>query len=103
VKDIDLGIDQLQQATSCPITGTVQPGQECTLMEERVKQAGGHNKIRTTQRTGVLHTYMNALTCYYYKIKKVKRSSWRKYCQGIAGVASSCRLIKVMATRQLKG
>jgi hypothetical protein len=57
----------------------------------------GQNKNKTAQRIGVWHTYKNAFTCYCNKIMKDKRSSWRGYCHGIIGVASSARLIRVMA------
>jgi hypothetical protein len=34
---------------------------------------------------------------YYNKVRKAKRTSWRRYCQGIADVPGSAGLMRVMA------
>ena len=41
-------------------------------------------------------SYINALARYNIAIKKAKRQSWRKYCQGINQISSDARLIKVL-------
>jgi hypothetical protein len=42
-------------------------------------------------------TYKEVLTCYNKGIRKAKKSSWRRYCQKIADVPGSARLMKSMA------
>jgi hypothetical protein len=41
-------------------------------------------------------SYRNALTRYNIAIRKTRRQSWRKYCQGINQISSDARLIKVL-------
>jgi hypothetical protein len=53
--------------------------------------------FNTAKRTGQWDTYKETLACYKKEIRKAKRSSWRRYYQGISDVPGSVRLIKVMA------
>jgi hypothetical protein len=46
--------------------------------------------------TGDWYLYRNALTRYNIAIRKAKRQSWRKYCQGIDQIPSGARLMKVL-------
>jgi hypothetical protein len=46
--------------------------------------------------TGDLDSYRNALTRYNIAIRKAKRQSWSKYCQGIDQIPSGARLMKVL-------
>ena len=46
--------------------------------------------------TGDWDSYRNALTRYNIAIRKAKRQSWRKYCQGIDQIPSGARLMKVL-------
>jgi hypothetical protein len=43
-----------------------------------------------------LDTYKETLTGYNKKIRKAKRSSWRRYFQEIVDVPGGARLMKVM-------
>jgi hypothetical protein len=54
-------------------------------------------RLFNVARTGQWDTYKEALTCYNKEVKKAKRSSWRRYCQGVADVPGSARLMKIMA------
>jgi hypothetical protein len=47
--------------------------------------------------TGEWGLYKESLTWYNREIRKSKRSSWRRYCQGIKDVPGSAGLMRIMA------
>lgn len=49
------------------------------------------------KRTGEWDTHRSAVTCYNKAIRKVKRSSWKRYCQGIEDIPDVSRLVKIMS------
>jgi hypothetical protein len=61
-------------------------------------------KLRASKRmlfnrakmTGDWNSYRNALTRHNKVIRKAKRQSWRKYCQGIDQIPIGARLMKVL-------
>jgi hypothetical protein len=50
--------------------------------------------------TGHWDTYKEAVTCYNKEIRNAKPSSWRRYCQEIADVPCSARLMERQATNR---
>jgi hypothetical protein len=103
IRDIDLAADQLQRAiilsyhNKCQAKTTrsprTVPSWNKTLSELRAQT----RKLFNVARTGQWDTYKEALICYKKEIRKAKRSSWRRYCQEIADVPGSARLMKIMA------
>jgi hypothetical protein len=104
IKDIDGSVDQLQRAIilsyyhNCPAKTTRSPRNapwwNNTLSGPRAKT---RKLFNVAKRTGQWDAYKETLICYNKEIRKVKRSSWRRYCQEINDVPGSARLMKVMA------
>jgi hypothetical protein len=55
--------------------------------------------LNTVKRTGQSDTYKETITSDNKKIRKAKRSSWRRYYQ-ISDVLGSARLMKIMAKQE---
>ena len=59
-------------------------------------RANTRRLFNRAKMTGDWDSYRNALTRYNIAIRKAKRQSWRKYCQGIDQIPSGTRLMKVL-------
>ena len=59
-------------------------------------RANTRRLFNRAKMTGDWDSYRNALTRYNIAIRKAKRQSWRKYCQGIDQIPSGARLMKVL-------
>jgi hypothetical protein len=104
IRDIDLAADQMQRAiilsyhNNCQAKTTRSP-RAAPWWNKKLSglRAKTRRLFNVARRTGQWDTYKEALTCYNKEIRKAKRSSWRRYCQEIADVAGSVRLMKIMA------
>jgi hypothetical protein len=60
-------------------------------------RAKSRKLFNKAKRTGQWDTYKETLTCYNKEIRKVKRSSWRRYCKEINDVPGRAGLMGIMA------
>jgi hypothetical protein len=91
ISDVDLAANQLSSQDRSP---RKVPCWNKKLSELRAKTRSLFNVV---ERTGHWDTYKEVLTCYNEEIRKAKQSSWRRYCQEIADVPGSARLMKITA------
>lgn len=81
----------------------------CPLKENRTSKSmpwwnEGLNRLRTetrrlfnrAKRTGNWESYREALTAYNKALRKAKRDSWRRHCEGIEKIPEGARLQKAL-------